>query len=91
VQDIAAAHELCGAILLDGAYTATIFLSDKRTVKATRRRYKGKILKGHPVEILLTFGKPNYEAREIIKRAKKAGGSPVEMSIKYPPKTKGGK
>jgi hypothetical protein len=74
-------------ILSGGAYKATVYLSDKLTVKATRRRFKGKFLK-KTIDIILTIGPPNYEEREKIKRAKKAGMGPIEMTMKYPPKTK---
>jgi hypothetical protein len=65
--------ELAECILVDGAYKATKYLSPTLTIKATRKRYKGKILKGHAIDIVFTVGKPNYEEREFIKKAKKAG------------------
>ena len=83
-----ACAEIVEEILIGGAYKATKYLSDKLTVKATRRRYKGKIRKGESADIVLTIGKPNYEEREKIKRAKKAGQGPIEMTVKYPPKAK---
>jgi len=92
VEEIKAFSELAEEILLGGAYKATKFLGEKRTIKATRKRYKGKFLKGHDaIDIVFTVGKPNYEEREKIKRAKKAGKGPIEMTMKYPPKAKGGK
>jgi hypothetical protein len=72
-------------ILVGGAYKATKYLSDKLTVKATRKRYDGKFHK-KVSDIVLTIGPPNSEEREKIKRAKKAGQGPIEMTIKYPPK-----
>jgi len=83
-----ACAEMVEEILVGGAYKATKYLGDKLTVKATRRRYKGKIRKSDNADIVLTIGKPNYEEREKIKRAKKAGQGPIEMTIKYPPKAK---
>ena len=65
--------ELAKCILVDGTYKATKYLDEKLTVKATRKLYKGKILKGHAIEIVFTVGKPNYEEREIIKKRKKGG------------------
>lgn len=59
-----------------GAYKVTKFLSPKLTVKATRKKYKadkGRIPKNRAVDIVFTVGPPNYEEREQIKRAKKAG------------------
>ena len=59
--------------IYDGAYKATKYISEKETLKATRKRYKGNILKRHAVEIMFTLGKPNYEERDFIKKCKKAG------------------
>jgi hypothetical protein len=69
--------ELAECILVDGAYKATKYINEKLTIKATRKRYKGKIMNGrvHPIEILFTVGKPNYEEREVIKRNMRAGMS----------------
>lgn len=75
--------ELAEEILVGGAYKATKYLSDKLTIKATRKRYNGKILKGHAVDIVFTVGKPNYEEREVIKRAKKRNETPVDLHLKY--------
>ena len=78
-------------ILEHGAYKATRFIyTEERiiTVKATLRRYKGKIRKIGNVDIVLTIGKPNYEDRKKIKRAEKAGQGLIEMTAKYPPKAK---
>jgi len=82
-----ACAEMVEEIIVGGAYKATKYLSDKLTVKATRKLYKGK--PGKTFDIVLTIGKPNYEERERIKRAKKLNQGPVEMTIKYPPKAKG--
>jgi hypothetical protein len=59
--------------IYDGAYKATKYISERETLKATRKRYKGKIYKGHAVEIMFTLGKPNYLERDFIKTCKKAG------------------
>lgn len=80
--------QLAKKILYDGAYKATMYLDEKTTLKATRKRFKGKILKGHAVEIIFTLGKPNYEEREKIKQAKKLKLEVVEMTVKYPPEVK---
>ncbi len=77
--------ELAEHILIGGAYKVTKFLSDKLTIKATRKRYKGKILKGHAIDIVFTVGKPNYEERERIKRAKKHGDT-LDTIVKIPVK-----
>ena len=86
-----AVGQVVDEILEHGAYKATKFIYTEKqviTIKATRKRYKGKARKGDNVDIVLTIGKPNYEEREKIKRAKKAGQGPIEMTAKYPPKTK---
>jgi len=65
--------ELAECILVGGAYKATKYLSDKLTIKATRKRFKDKIDKRmKAVEIIFTVGPPNYADRKAIKKAKKA-------------------
>lgn len=63
------------ALINRGARTATVYLSDARTVRATRRLYGGKAASkvDRTIDIVLTIGKPNYKAREFIKSAKRAG------------------
>lgn len=79
-------------IIMKDAYKVTAYLHENLTVKATRKLYKGGWKKQETMDIVLTVGKPNYEEREKIKRAKKeAKGQPgwaVPMVIKYPPKEK---
>lgn len=86
-ERVEAVREVVKEIIVGGAYKATKYLNDKLTVKATRKRYKGKFLK-KTVDITLTIGPPNYKERENIKRAKKMEQGPIEMVIKYPPKKK---
>jgi hypothetical protein len=80
--------EVAECILTLGAYKAIKYIDEKTTLKATRRRYDSKILKGknHPIEILFTLGRPNYEEREFIKLCKKAGELfPVKkIQLKFP-------
>src|SRR5665647_1789010 len=88
-----ACAEVVEEILIGGAYKATKYLSDKLTIKATRKRYKGKFSRiTQAIDIVLTIGKPNYEEREQIKLAKKAvKGQPgwaLPMMVKYPPSNK---
>ena len=80
--------ELAECILVGGAYKATKYLSPVLTIKATRKRYKGKFLKGHAIDIVFTVGKPNYEERDVIKRHKKMGMAfPLNhISEKFPTK-----
>ena len=64
--------EVVDRILVGGAYKATKFVyGENLTIKATRKRYNGKILKRGSIDIILTIGKPNYEEREALKKAKK--------------------
>jgi serine protease inhibitor len=83
-----ACAEVVEQILVSNAYMATKYVSDKLTVKATRRRYKGKPQKGANVDMVLTIGKPNYEQRKKFKQAKKENRWPIEMMVKYPQKKK---
>lgn len=89
-ERVAVFSELAGRILVGGAYKATKYLNEKLTIKATRKRYGGKVLQGKSVDIVFTVGKPNYEEREMIKKFKKSGlAFPIKnIYEKYP---KGGK
>lgn len=64
--------DLTEIILEGGAIRATKYFSDKLIVRAVRRTYGGKIVKGN-TEIVLTIGRPNYAEREFIKKCKNAG------------------
>jgi hypothetical protein len=72
-ERVAVFSELAGSILVGGAYKATKYLNDKLTIKATKKRYKGRVYKGQAIDIVFTVGKPNYEEREFIKKFKKSG------------------
>ncbi len=60
-----------GTLLDNEAKSAVKYINDKFTIRASRKTFKGKIVKGN-IEISLVIGKPNYEAREFIKLCKKA-------------------
>jgi hypothetical protein len=78
--------ELAECILVDGAYKATRYLDPKLTIKATRKRYKGKIYKDDNIDIVFTVGKPNYEEREELKRSGLTKTQfPWFTKVKYPP------
>ncbi len=87
-ERVQAFTQLAEEILVSGAYKATKYLGEKLTIKATRKRYKGKIIKNHTIDIVFTVGPPNYEEREKIKMAKKKNLGPIEMTLKFPPKGK---
>ena len=55
-----------------GAVRATKYISPKFTVKAKRKEFKGRA-SSRLTELHVTFGAPNYEEREFIKRCRKAG------------------
>lgn len=65
------------ALMASGAHTATLYVTDKLTVRATRkmfgpkgrRRFNGT----RATDVVLTIGAPNYKARAFIKLAKRAG------------------
>lgn len=78
---------LAECILSGGAYKAVKYINEKMTVKATRKRFKGKILKNERrIEIMFTVGQPNYEERDFIKKCKKTGEPfPVKkIQVKLP-------
>lgn len=67
---------------------ATKYVSEKQTIKVTRRRYKRGSYhrtKSDRGEFLVTAGRPNFAERLFIKRAKKAGEPfPVKkIQLKY--------
>lgn len=76
--------DMAESILVGGAYKVTKFLGPKLTVKATRKRYKIKHRETQ-IQIMFTVGRPNYEEREQIKRAKKAGET-LDTLSKFPSK-----
>lgn len=53
------------------ARVATSFISPQFVVRATRKQYKGKFDR-YSVDIILTLGRPNHDARQVIAAAKKA-------------------
>lgn len=69
---------------------ATDYFSPKFIIRAVRKTYGKKIVKGN-IEIALTIGKPNYAEREFIKLCQKANEPfPVKkLQLKvYNPKRK---
>ena len=76
------------AMLTANARRATKFITDKLVVTASRRLFRGKIVRGSREEIVLKIGVPNYREREFIRRCKKAGEKfPVKkIQLQFPPK-----
>jgi hypothetical protein len=76
--------ELANEILCGGAYKVTKFVSPKLTIKATRKRYGKKVWHDEKqTQIMFTIGPPNYEEREMLKRAKKVSSASVDLVIKH--------
>lgn len=75
------------ALLENEAHKATAYISDKLTLVATRKLYKGRPSK-RQIEISLVYGPPNYENRKFIKLAKKSGEPfPIKkIQLKFPAK-----
>lgn len=75
-------------LLQANAWKATKFISDRIIVRATRQLFHKKLSNIGNLEIVLTFGKPNYEEREYIRQCKKAGVKfPLKkVWLKFPPK-----
>jgi hypothetical protein len=65
--------KLAYVLIETGAHAAIKYLSPKHVIKATRICYRGRIDKRRNIDIRFTDGRPNYHAREFIKRCKKAG------------------
>jgi len=62
---------VCGALVASDAKTATKYLDEKTTVKATwHNKPSGR---NSREEMVVTFGTPNYADRIFIKECKKAG------------------
>lgn len=66
-------EQVVKALLLnDGVYKATKYVSEKSVVRATLRRYRGRISRGGNIEIALTVGRPNFAERKFIAACRKA-------------------
>jgi hypothetical protein len=62
-------HRLCSPYTGEKAvYKAAYFVDRQHIVRATLRRYKGKVPKKPPFEIMLSVTRPNFEERKIWKK-----------------------
>lgn len=80
--------DLAELILEGGARKATKYFSETQVVRATRKLYGGKISRGN-TEIVFMVGRPNWQERQFIKQAKKAGDTfPIKKTqiVWYKPK-----
>lgn len=57
----------------DDINMATKYFSEKSVMRATRRRYRRSNEMPDTLEIIFTYGRPNFREREFIKKCKKAG------------------
>lgn len=64
-----AVSEVINWLFQTNIYSAAKYISPTLVVRAVRKRYNGKLMKGNS-EISLVIGKPNYEQREFIKKVK---------------------
>lgn len=89
-KELRALTKLIAAMIDPNVRTATAYLSPDYTMRFSRvHRHSRK--NGRSRTFALTLGKPNYEAREFIKRCKKAGEPfPVKRPQlrMWPPKSK---
>lgn len=60
------------ALLDSKSHQVVVYIDEKRTIKATRRLYKGKP-SCRVTEVQLTDGPPNHRERLAVKRMKRAG------------------
>jgi len=60
-------------LLAQNARRATKYVSPTKVITATRRVFRGKILKRDNPEVVLKIGRPNYREREFIKLCQKVG------------------
>mgnify|MGYP001605604686 CR=1 FL=1 len=62
------------AVQRPGIFRATKYISPALVVKATRQRYKGKLLtrSARQETILVTIGKPNWRERRFIRQCQQA-------------------
>lgn len=80
-------HTAVMALLESGAVSATKYAAPDFVVRATARRYRGRRLKGFPIDIALHLGRPNFAERKVIKRLRRVHQSfPVhKVSLRFAP------
>lgn len=81
--------QVVSALYFSDARTATKYVTPTRTIKATRRHRPDR--RQSRIEVVVTWGSPNYIERAAIKALRKAGESfPVKrVALRSYPKTKG--
>ena len=78
---IRAIADVVDLLLRSEARTATKYMSEKLTIRASLKLYGKKMPRSNSrsLDIVLTIGAPNFEGREFIKKCKEAG-------VKFPVK-----
>jgi hypothetical protein len=80
---------VCGALIGSGMKSAVKIVNEKTVVRATWRNKPDSRSKRE--EMVVTFGEPNYQERDFIKKCKKAGEPMPVKKIQfraYPKKVK---
>lgn len=72
-----------GSILNKDVIRATLYISVKQIIRATKKRYGNKLIDKQNIEIALTIGKPNYVEKEYIKMIKKTDIPFPILKVKY--------
>lgn len=86
-------NRVVDTLIESGAHTATLYVSEKLTVRVTRRMFGAKGRRrfdSRSVDLVVTVGRPNYDARAFIRSAKKAGEPfPVrKIQLTFPAQSK---
>lgn len=68
----AIAKTIDALLATNGAKTATCYMSEKMTIRATLRKGNRRKRGAPRVDVCLTIGAPNFRARKFIKLAKQA-------------------
>lgn len=87
-MDLKTVPKLVQQLMSENARSVTKLVSDKLTVRISRTTFKGKFNR-NKLELVITVGKPNWEAREFIKKLKKSGKGVFNVTyFKYPKRSK---
>jgi len=76
-------NKVMGSILNKDVIRATLYISVKQIIRATKKRYGNKLIDKQNIEIALTIGKPNYVEKEYIKMIKKTDIPFPILKVKY--------
>lgn len=83
-------NRIIDTLVKTGARSATYYDSPKMTVRVSRKVYRktGRYQRGADLALVLSIGSPNHQARQFIKRCKKAGQPfPIgKIQLRFPAK-----